>query len=432
MNLQIPHLRMNLLCIIAGLLFAPSSVPATAGLEVEQISQGPNHHFFGYIGHVQNIPWNESGRYILALRTAFMDHLPEGHEPADVVLIDTDDAYKVRKVDESRGWNPQQGTMFYWNPLQQDSQFFFNDRDPDTGEVFTVLYDIDVGERVREYRFEGRPIGNGGVMQGGGWFAGINYARMARLRPVTGYKGATDWTEGVLHPANDGVFKVDTESGERSLLVSFEQMAGLIRETEPHIDELALFVNHTLWNREGDRLFFFARAGWTGNEKYPRINVPFVVNVDGTGLRRLQTFIGGHPEWDFGHRMIGAVDERQVIFDVDRDLVVGQLGNKEVFPNPEGDIALSPAGDWFINGHKNRQLAKNFYTVYQRSTGRYYRSQGFNIGQWISGDLRQDPSPAWNRRGDKILVPGIVGEDEPTRQLFVISLPPETADTRHE
>ena len=66
----------------------------------------------------------------------------------DVVLLDANDNYKVRKVDESRGWNPQQGTMFYWNPLEPDTQFFFNDRDPDTGEVFAVLFDIGQGESV--------------------------------------------------------------------------------------------------------------------------------------------------------------------------------------------------------------------------------------------------------------------------------------------
>ncbi len=251
----------------------------------------------------------------------------------------------------------------------------------------------------------------------------INYARMARLRPVTGYKGAADWTEGILHPEDDGIFKVNIQSGEASLLVSFARLATVIRETEPHVAELGLFINHTLWNREGDRLFFFARAGWTGNEKYPRINVPFVINADGSGLKRLQTFIGGHPEWDFGHRMIGAVNGRQVIYDVDRDLVAGQLGDSDIFPNPGGDIALSPQGDWFVNGHKNRDKAMNFYTFFQRSTGRHIRSQGFDIGPWLSGDLRQDPSPAWNRSGNQLLVPGIVEGDRPSRQLFMISLP---------
>jgi hypothetical protein len=382
--------------LLLGLLLLASSPLASEKLKVEQITQGPGNHFFGYIGHVQNIPWNQSEQYLLVLRTSFMDHLPEGHEPAlpeghepaDVVLINAHNGFQVRKVDESRAWNPQQGTMLYWNPLKPDTQFFFNDRDPETGHVFAVLFDIEFNQRVREYRFTNHPVGNGGVMQNGGWFAGINYARMARLRPVTGYKGARDWTQGVLHPKDDGIFKVNTESGKATLLVSFHELARVIRKTEPNIDELALFINHTLWNREGDRLFFFARAGWDGNSKYPRINVPFIINADGTGLRRLQTFIGGHPEWDYGHRMIGALDGRQVIYDIDRDLVVGQLGDRGIFPNPGGDIALSPQGDWFVNGHKERTKAMNFYTLYQRSTGKYYRSQGFDIGPWLSGDLR--------------------------------------------
>jgi hypothetical protein len=422
-QLATPLSEIRLPCVLAVLLIWALSANASETLDVQQITCGPQHHFFGYIGHVQSIPWNGNERYLLALRTTFMDRLPDGSNPADVVLLDAHGDYKATKVDQSRAWNPQQGTMFYWNPLAPDTQFFFNDRDAETGQVFTVLFDIGQGKRIREYRFDDHPVGNGGVMQGGGWFAGINYARMARLRPVTGYRGATDWTEGVLHPGNDGIFKVNVQTGRASLLVSFEQMARVIRETEPHIDELALFINHTLWNREGDRLFFFARAGWTDNDEFPRINVPFVVNADGSGLKPLQTFIGGHPEWDFHHRMIGAVGGRQIIYDVDLDRVVGQLGNPDIFPNPGGDIALSAAGDWFVNGHKDRKQARNFYTFYQRSTGRHFRSQGFDIGPWLTGDLRQDPSPAWNRSGDQLLVPGLVGVDNPTRQLFVINLP---------
>ncbi len=413
----------SILGIVLGSLSIGSATIIAAQLKVEQITHGPSNHLFGYIGHVQNIPWNESERYIISLRTTFQDHLPEGHESADVVLIDTQDDYKVIKIEESRGWNPQQGTMFYWNPLKQDTQFFFNDRDLQTGKVFTVLYDIEKKQRVHEYRFDEQPIGNGGIMQEGGYFAGINYARMARLRPVTGYKGAWDWTEGVLHPKDDGIFKVNTETGKSDLLVSFADMAKVIRQEEPHIDHLALFINHTLWNREGDRLFFFARAGWRGNREHPRVNVPFVINADGSGLKRLKTFFGGHPEWDYGQRMIGSVDKRQVLYDVDRDQIAGHMGNREIFPNPEGDVALSPQGDWFVNGHKDKNAAKNYYTFYQRSTDKWFRSQGFDIGQWISGDLRQDPSPTWNRSGTKIMVPGLVGDEKPSRQLFIISLP---------
>ena len=105
--------------------------------------------------------------------------------------------------------------MFYWNPDAPETQFFFNDRDPETNRVFCVLYDIEQDRRIREYVFEDTPIGNGGLNQKGGSFAAINYGRLDRLRPVTGYPDAYDWTGETLHPENDGVFVVDVTSGTK-------------------------------------------------------------------------------------------------------------------------------------------------------------------------------------------------------------------------
>ena len=44
--------------------------------EVTQITTGPKHHLFGYIGHALTIPWNESGRYIVSMRTDFFKRMP--------------------------------------------------------------------------------------------------------------------------------------------------------------------------------------------------------------------------------------------------------------------------------------------------------------------------------------------------------------------
>ena len=391
-------------------------------LEVEQLTHGPSTHLFGYIGHVKNIPWNGTGRFILALRSNFHDKMPGPNDPAEVVLIDTQNNNQIRVVDQCRAWNPQQGTMFYWNPDAPNTQFFFNDRDQETGKVFCVLFDISKGEngkRIREYRFEDSPIGNGGVAQKGGYFLGINYARMARLRPVTGYAKSADWTTGVDHPDDDGVFRVDIDSGKRKLLVSFKQIANSL--AAKGVNSIPpLFINHTLNNRENDRVFFFARAGWNGGSK-TRINQPFVMAPDGKNLTPLRQHIGGHPEWDFGNRMIGNLDGKQIIYDVDLQKVVAQMGNPKIFPNPEGDVALSPDGNWFVNGFKNSDRSKNHYVVFRRSDGANVRSRGFNIGGWKRGDLRQDPSPCWNRTNDKILVPA-VSPDGKSRQLFVITI----------
>ena len=399
------------------LLCAATLCQAELSLEVKQMTSGPKHHFFGYIGHVQNIPWNRSERYVLALRTGFQDHLPKADEPAEIVLLDTQNAFSATVIERTRAWNPQQGTMLYWNPDSPETQFFFNDRDPKTGKIFTVLCDIrDGGKRIREYRFDDTPIGSGGVAQKGGWFAAINYGRLARLRAVTGYRDAFDWTVGVKHPTDDGVFRIDTRSGKEELLVSFKQLADALRPTRPDVDDKHLFINHTLWNRDNDRLFFFVRGDF--DNRTNRINQAFVVKADGTGLTAMKQHIGGHPEWAEGHQLLGVVARKQVIYDTDRQQVVEVLGDARIFPDPEGDIALSPDGQWLVNGHRER--SRNFYTFYRRKDRAWVRSQGFDVTGWTSGDLRCDPAPCWNRSSDTIVFPAIAADG--SRQMFVIRL----------
>jgi len=182
----------RLLPIAAAITAQQTFVLADASgfsLTTKQITFGEAHHFFGYIGQSKTIPWDASGRYIVAIRNDFHDRLPEAKDAADIILIDTENNYRITQLDQSRGWNLQQGTMLYWNPLQPETQFFFNDRDPDSGRVFTVLYDISKQKRIHEYRYPNDSIGNSGVAPDGTDFLAINYGRLARLRPVTGYAG---------------------------------------------------------------------------------------------------------------------------------------------------------------------------------------------------------------------------------------------------
>lgn len=388
-------------------------------IEFRQITQGPRHHFFGYIGHVQTVPWNQSGRYLVALRVSFQDHLPRPDEPAEIVLLDTDRDFSAEVVAETRAWNPQQGTMLYWNPDHAETQFVFNDRDPRTNQIFAVLFDTHTRQRKREFRFDDTPVGNGGVCQTGQYFAGINYARMARLRPVTGYVDARDWTGTTRHPTDDGVFRISLESGEKRLLISFAQLADLVRPHDPRVDRTSLYINHTLWNREGDRLFFFVRGN--DGQSVKLVNVPIVMNSDGSNPRVFPQFIGGHPEWLPGRKMVGARDGRQIVFDTDRMEIVATLGTREQLFDPEGDIALSPDGRWLVNGaHRSR---RNVYGILRLADGHFLRGPELSIGDWTSGDLRLDPAPLWSRDSRQLLLPGLDASDGRTRQLFLATLP---------
>jgi hypothetical protein len=398
-----------------------TSAQANFKTTVRQVTFGPKHHFFGYFGHVQTIPWNKSGRYLLALRTDFQERMPAPGEAAEIVLLDTQDDYKPRVVNHTRGWNFQQGAMMYWNPEAPETQFFFNDRDPKSHEVFCVLFDISrgaTGERVREFRFADMPVGNGGVAQRGGAFLGINYGRMARLRPVTGYPGAFDKTAARGgHPDDDGIFRINVATGEKKLLASYRQMADAIRPMRSDVDEKELFINHTLWSRDDSRIYFFARGDFEVKGK-TRLDIPFTMNADGAGLKPLARHIGGHPEWFSGDVLIGNVDGRQALFDVEKQDVVGTIGTPETIPSPGGDIALSADGEWFVNGYGKD--GQNFYNVIRLKDGAWTRTTGLNQGGYVSGVLRIDPSPNWNRDASQLMVVAV--DPAGTRQIHVITI----------
>ena len=407
--------------LLAGLVFislapvAGSAAAQEVELKVEQLTSGSKHHFFGYIGQCRTVPWNGTDRYILGMEIDRIDRMPRPEEAAVIILVDTKKNNEIVRLDRTHAWNPQQGTMFYWNPRAARTQFFFNDRDLETGKVFAVLYDIEKKKRIREYRDDKAPIGNGGVAQGGGSFLGLNYGRLARLRLVTGYPGALDWSKAENAPKNDGIFVVDVDTGARRLLVSYRQLAERLRLRYRDIDGIGLFINHTLWNRDGDRVYFFVRGNW--GRPGSKINVPCSVHLDGTNLALHDLHIGGHPEWAEGSLLIGKRGNRQVLYDVDRKKIVGQLGTPAIFPSPGGDVSLSPDGQWFVNGYKKGN--KNYFAVLRRSDGLHGRSAGIDKGSY-SGDIRIDPAPRWNRAGDAILVPGLA--DNKTRQMFVIRL----------
>lgn len=400
---------------VLAMAFVAHTEDAPISVEIEQITFGPHHHFFGYIGQSKTIPWNASGRYILSLQSAFHDRLPHPGEPARIVLIDTHNDNTVVPVDESRAWNIQQGTMFYWNPKAPETQFFFNDRDPGTQHVFTVLYDIEERKRVREFRYDDTPFGNSGVSPNGEYFLGISYGRMDLLRKVTGYPGAFDWSRGVAAPDNDGIFIVDVAAGRKRLLISFKAMADRLRPMRPDVDEASLYINHTLWNRDSDIIYFYMRGRRERQSMW--VNQPCTIRPDGTEFTIHETFIGGHPEWGEGAEIYGSDDDRQVVYDVEQKKIIRQLGDESIFPNPTGDISLSPDGKWFVNGYPTEDR-ENFYSIMRLSDGEFVRTRGFSRGPYKRGAFRIDPAPRWNRTSDAILVPHWTEED--TRQLFVI------------
>ena len=96
--------------------------------------------------------------------------------------------------------------------------------------------------------------------------------------------------------------------------------------------------------------------------------------------------------------------------------IVETIGVPGVFPQPGGDIALSPDSQWFVNGHS--LAGNNGYTIFRFADGTWARTPEMSRGRFTTGELRIDGSPAWNRSSDAFLFPGLDPKDG-TRQIFV-------------
>jgi len=204
----------------------------------------------------------------------------------------TPNATTPSKPSTSRGrGNPQQGTMFYWNPKAADTQLIFNDRDLKTN-TSSRSSTTSRTETHSEYRYEDTPSATAAWRR---WrtFLGLNYGRMARLRSVTGYPEAFDCSKGVAAPDNDGIFLVEIETGKKRLLVFLPAVGGTDcagasgcgRQAPVHQFTrcgIATITGSTSMVRP---ISMPRRGGSTSPARFTR---------DGSGLT-MHPYVGGHP-----------------------------------------------------------------------------------------------------------------------------------------
>lgn len=307
----------------------PQTLPTS--WKVTQVTHGPKHHFYGYQGHVGNSPFNRSGTHLALLETDFQDRYIRADDEANVLLLDLESG-QMKPLATTRAWNFQQGTMMYWHPTNPDAELMFNDREPGTNKLKTVLLNVQTEQR-REYYFADTPIANSGMARRGGKFLGLNYGRLDRLRPVTGYKDAYDWTTGENAPDDDGVWVVDMFSGEAELLVSYAQVKAQFKDELGDFFEHELFINHTSWSRNDQRIFFVMRYVDGGIT-----NAPFTCNADGSDLRLAKW--PNHADWDDDTHMMF---EGGAVYDI--------LTGKQVQAAPQlslGEVAISQGGGWIL------------------------------------------------------------------------------------
>ncbi|TWU33415.1 hypothetical protein [Novipirellula artificiosorum] len=215
-------------------------------LPVRTITQGPQHHWFGYYDKLQFDP---SNRYVLSNQVAFEHRTPKADDEIRVGMVDTHEKDQWIPLGKSHAWGWQQGCMLQWRP-GSTTEVVWNDREGDR----YVCRVMDV--KTRKQRTLPRPIY---ALSGDGSYAiTADFSRIQRMRPGYGYVGLADPCARQRAPEDSGVWKMNMDSGESELVFSLADAAMIEYNGNRLLDKWNYF-NHLLVSPDSSRFIVLHR-----------------------------------------------------------------------------------------------------------------------------------------------------------------------------
>lgn len=400
-------------CVLARAWDTPGAAAASqsqsSAWRIECLTRGPRHHFFGYYGIC---PWNQSGQSLVCLESTFQDHMPGPDEPASIGLVDARSG-TFTPVAQTRAWNFQQGAMLHWNPLRPNAEIIYNDREAD--EIVSVILDVATGKKRR------LPRAINAVSHNGKHALSLTYGRLGRLRKVVGYGGIADPNPDSPHPETDGVFLMDLTSGHVRLVVSIRQVYEMLKRDHPELQDAHLWFNHVVFNRTNTRFFFLARTRKPSGGLETGM---FTANLDGTDLRQVIPYgkSVSHFDWRNDREIIATFNlhgrGRVHVLFTDGRRGYQHLGDGRL--DFDGHCTFSPDQQWLATDRKNGKALTQSLILYDMQRGKCTTLAEIDMKErrFITGDLRCDFHPRWNRTGNAICFDAI-DPATGTRQLHI-------------
>lgn len=371
-----------------------------------QITDNDNQHLFASYYGINS--WSANQRYVTVLQTDIKHRLPNENDPATLGLVDLETNDFI-PLTQTRAWNFQQGCMAHWLATSPDSLIIYNDFR--NGQFISVIMNVHTKEEIKTI-----PHPVSAVSPNGKEAISINFSRLRNTRTDYGYGGnGQDAKVDVQFPEDDGIFLVNLENGEAKLIVSIAQVKQLV----PEIPEDGIeYFNHTLFSREGSKIFWLARA-------IPHRNTTsLTVNRDGSSLQRCfpDGWEGSHFDWlNDNELMVTANYEAKqyahVLFTVGKQ-DYKRLGNGLL--DYDGHGTFSPDEKWMVTdtypslGLREQKIyLMDMETEAVLPLGRYIEPEEFT-GYW-----RCDIHCRWSPKGNMI---GFNSTHTGNRQVYIFKL----------
>jgi hypothetical protein len=361
-------------------------------------------------------PFNKTQRYIAVLETTVQDRLPTKEDVATLGLVDLKTKEFI-PIAETRAWNFQQGCMAHW---LDENEIIFNDIRE--GNFVSIIKDVASGEE----EIIPRPIS--AVFPGKRMALSINYARLRLARPDYGYDGeGEDPKTDDPYPDDDGLFVVDLEGGKSELILSIYEVKEFLGLPEDIDSRPLMRFEHTLFNKDGRRIFFLARVQRKGGGFH---TASMTVASNGKELRACfpspWEWSGSHFDWLASDKLM--VTARYKGKKWCPILFTDGKGDYEVLGkgllDHDGHGTFSPNGKWMAMDRYRDALGNQSLFLMDMETnavlslGNFFEPPRFFNPQ-IPGYWRCDLHPCWSPNGDMI---AINSTHEGTRQVYLISL----------
>lgn len=252
-------------------MYAISSKKDHEGEIMRLSPNDPDYEYF--FGYYDKSPWDASGRYVICLKAKDTWSSVAPHDPAEILLLDTQNENKPKKIAETKAWNVQQGCMAQWLGPDFCTNIIYNDYR--NGQFCSIILNIKSGEE----KILCSPVYT--VSADGRTALTLDFCRLHRMRPGYGYSNQEDITKNEKLPSGYCVWKLDVQKNELTPLFKYSDFVSF--EPREEMEGAEHKVNHLMLSPNGQR-FMVMHRWFNGQRKYSRL---ITANVDGTEMYNL-------------------------------------------------------------------------------------------------------------------------------------------------
>ena len=387
-----------------------SMILAAPEVTVRRVTRPPGDHFFGYY---EKTPWSPCGTKLLGMRAGFRDRQPTPDDELELGLVDPEGMEPFEPFATTRAWCWQQGTMLQWVPSAADG-VVYNRRQAD--RFVGVIHDLATGYR-RELE---RAVY--AVDPRGRYAIGLNFARLATQRPGYGYEGVADAWADEGAPGNDGVWRIDLDSGGAELVLSLGEIVGM--DSDASMAGQKHWLNHAQINTDGSRVAVLHRWQPSDGSRQTRL---VTLGPNGSDARVIwDARLVSHYDWRSADEILvwgGAPEVPNAFWRVSDVGAEPRPFAKDVLTE-DGHCSYSPDRTWIANDtYPDRDNLRRLMIV-RTADGLRVDLAAFHAPPELDGPLRVDLHPRWNREGTALCIDSV---HEGTRQMYIVDLGPALA-----